>query len=462
MANEALEVAWEQRQKDRARLERIRRYYKGEHDVPYMPKGASAEYKSLIKKAVHNWLPMVPTVVNQNLFVEGYRNPTEAAQGNRSDTTLAWDAWIANNMESRQSAVHNGTLIYGSHYVTVLPGSPLAVVRQASAIDMTAVFADEDDDFPVIAARFSKAFFQGKMWRQVEIYDDVAITTYLGDLSEITVDLDGFFEHKRAEHNLGVCPVVRFRNEYPDSSEDYVRGEIEPYIPIQDRLNETVLDLLMAQTYGAYIQKWVTGYAIPDDPETGEPVEPFKAMVDRMFVADDPETKFGNFEQTDLTGFLASIEAAVKHFSATAQVPPHYLLGAMANLSADALTAAETGLARKVAQRKSLFGVSWNSVLRLASIASGEKPDLDASVVWRDTEARSISATVDAYGKLATMLAVPVQALWEKIPGVTNDDVKAWMILKEKADKEAQEAEKAAINASRVGANKPQEGKVNV
>ena len=52
--------------------------------------------------------------------------------------------------------------------------------------------------------------------------------------------------------------------------------------------------------------------------------------------------------------------------------------------------------------------------------------DMGAQVVWRDTEARSLSSTVDALGKLAQMLGVPPQELWDQIPGVSAQDVERW------------------------------------
>jgi hypothetical protein len=52
--------------------------------------------------------------------------------------------------------------------------------------------------------------------------------------------------------------------------------------------------------------------------------------------------------------------------------------------------------------------------------------DTAAQVVWRDTSARSLAQTVDALGKLVTMLGVPPQELWERVPGVTQTDVERW------------------------------------
>lgn len=57
--------------------------------------------------------------------------------------------------------------------------------------------------------------------------------------------------------------------------------------------------------------------------------------------------------------------------------------------------------------------------------------------MWRDTEARSLSTTVDALGKLAQMLNVPVEELWERVPGVTKTDVDRWRKAAERARRDA-------------------------
>ena len=57
--------------------------------------------------------------------------------------------------------------------------------------------------------------------------------------------------------------------------------------------------------------------------------------------------------------------------------------------------------------------------------------DYSAHVTWQDDETTSLAASADALGKFAQMLGVPVEALWNKIPGVTATDVEEWRVLKE-------------------------------
>src|SRR5262252_2530324 len=96
------------RQGEQARLSRISRYLRNKSDPPYAPRGVNAEYRWIMKKSKRNFLPLVVSVIAQNLLIDGYR-PTgtttnELAAPQRPNPT--WDAFRANRMISRQHGVH--------------------------------------------------------------------------------------------------------------------------------------------------------------------------------------------------------------------------------------------------------------------------------------------------------------------------------------------------------------------
>src|SRR5690606_5097180 len=146
-------------------------------------------------------------------------------------------------------------------------------------------------------------------------------------------------------------------------------------------LNATTFNLLMAQQPAAFRQRWVTGMAPPRD-ENGSPMVPVNASVSRVWVAEDSDTKFGGCVQTALDGGRSSAETTVRHIATVSQTPPHHLLGQMANLSAEALAAAESGLQRKISERKSSFGESHEQTLRLAALAAKDRKG------WEDVHAQ--------------------------------------------------------------------------
>lgn len=428
--DKAVEVAkgiLELRKPEQRRLEKIAAYTRGQQASVYVPRGARQEYRWLIKRSKVNIVPLVITVVAQALYVEGYR-PARSDENARP-----WEIWQANRLDRRQHGLHRGVLKYGAAYTTVLPGTPVPVIRPVSPRRLTAVYEDPvDDEWPLYALEeVIQNVPGGGKKRLVKLYDDNFRYTLEGKLDSKTLDLrpDGTYEH-----GLGVCPVVRFLDE--DDLDGEMCGEVEPLFDLQDQLNMTTFGLLMAQQYAAFRQRWVTGMVTQED-ENGNPIEPFNSSVARLWVGEDAEIKFGEFGQTDLGGYLESREATIRHTATTSQTPPHNLLGQMVNLSAEALAAAESGLQRKVAERKSTFGESWEQTLRLAGKAAGDEKawtDMSAQVVWRDVEARSLAQTVDALGKLAQMLGVPAQELWERIPGVSQTDVQRWKKVAEEGD----------------------------
>lgn len=423
------------RAEEQPRLMKVAAYMRGRQDSVYVPKGARQEYRWLIKRAKVNILPLVVTVVAQSLFVDGYR-PERTDQNAK-----AWTYWQANRMDGRQHGLHRATLKYGLAYNLVLPGSlagqSMPVITPKSPRRMTAFYADPvDDEWPLYAVEVkTENLPDGKKRQVIYLYDEESRFRLLGDGKpggRLTVD-DA--DDAVAEHGLGVCPVVRYLNGDDLDGDDCVTGEVEPLYDMQDQLNSTTFGRMMAEQFAAFRQRYVSGMVAED--EEGRPRAPFAAAVDRLWVAEDPDTKFGEFAQTDLSGYLKSAEETIRHVATVSQTPPHNLLGQMANLSAEALNAARDGLNSKVAERKSTLGESHEQTLRLSSLAAGDEAgwrDTAAQIVWRDTESRSLAQTVDALGKLVQMLGVPPEVLWERIPNVTQQDVERWKAAAERGD----------------------------
>lgn len=406
------------------RLGLVRRYLSGDQDMPYMPRGAKQEYKHLAERSITNWTPLLSDTYAKGLFVDGYR-PAKAA-----DNAAAWSYWQENGLDARQSIAHRGALEYGASYTLILPGTiqtrRVPLIRPLSPLRSGAWYQDDDAEFPEIGYRRLGTTIDGA--RLIEVYDKNSVYTFAKPK-----DSDKWRLSKAEDHGLGYTPFVRFR----DRLDGEAVGIIRPVKILQDRVNEIVFSILIAIQYAAFRQRWATGLVIPEDEETGEPVEPFQAAIDRLWVSDSTEARFGDFAQTEISGHLNAYESSIRTMAAIAQISPNILTGDLVNLSADALAQMEASTQRKMSEYEILFGESWESAFRLAAHAAGDRAgavDTSAQVRWRDTEARSLSQTVDALGKIAQMLQVPVEALWEKIPGVTETDVAYWKSIKDETD----------------------------
>lgn len=432
-------------ERDSERLDKVDKYVRGEHAEPYTPQNASAEYKLLAQRAVSNWMPLLVKTPAQALTVSGYRRSAADVE-----TPPEWRAWQDNRLDSRQAAVHRSALTYGVAYATVLPHASDAsrpVVRGVSPRLMYASYEDPSSDAtPLWALQLdtvpdSSSEDAVKAW----LYDDLSVyeMEIEGSGDDASATLLSSYQHGVRLNGEPVCPVVRFA---PDVDlEGRVTGVIEPMIPLQDRVNQTVFDLLVAQTFGSFKVRTVSGMA-PEfrrDPDTGEimydengrpiPIA-IRADASRFMMAPEADTKFGTLDETPLGGFLEAIEAGVKHIAAISQTPPHYLLGSVVNLSAEALAGAESALNRAVSEYQNVLGESWELVLALCSEMLGREYDPEAQVTWMDHESRSLSQTVDALGKAVQMLQVPARAMWSRIPGATEKDAEDWAAMAEADD----------------------------
>lgn len=428
-AIEQVQVLLGYRKAEADALDTIRRYWRGRQDLPaVIPKNAPREVRTLARIARVNVCEIVVDTLAQSMFVDGFRGEGEA------EDNEVWRIWQANKMDARQTGIHRATFAYGVAYAIVLPGDPLPVIRGVSPRRLTAVYGD-DPDWPMWA--LEKA--GDGLWK---LYDEEAVY-YIAERRDDSTGTPYTFVESRV-HGLGVTPVIRFMDEDDLDADDDVEprnlfgdrydipmlGQIVPLMTVQDQIDLTTFGLLVAQHYGAFKQRYIVGWTTESEDEQ------MQAAASRLWTFDEnpEEVKLGEFAETDLKGYIESREASLRHAATLSQTPVHELLGQMINLSAEALVAAEKGRDRKVEERQALLGESHEQMLKLCGrIAGIEVPD-EAQVKWRDTSARAFSATVDALGKLSQMLGVPPQELWERIPGVTRQDVENWKAAAEQGD----------------------------
>ena len=403
------------RAQDRDRLDRLYAYIHNRQRFMWLPDAPPNEVRRLAEMSRVNVLGLVIDSVAQSMYVDGYRAPRQETEA------PAWDIWQQNGMDARQIGVHRAALGYGLGYAVVLPGDPVPVIRGVSPRDMTTVYAE--DDWPMWALEKRRSAVTGKtLYRLFD--EDMAYWLSVDTLG------DGVEFVSSEAHDVGHVPVIRFLSK--SDLDDEVTSEIEDLTHIQDQINMTTFGLLVTQHYGAFPQRWIAGWMAESDDQK------MSARQNRLWTFDDADTKVGSLPGAELKGYIESRQDSLKTLAAISQTPAHALRGELVNLSAEALAAAEQAERRKITERETMFGEAWEQTLALAACIGGVDADPAAQVRWKDTEARAFAATVDALGKMAQMLGIPQQELWERVPGVTQSDVERWKAAAEQGDSFAQ------------------------
>lgn len=435
--------------RDSERLSIVDRYLHGDHNRPYMPDGATGEYRLLAERAVTNLCQLVVETPSQALYVDGFRSGGARANKDSFETKH----WQASRLDQRQLPVHYAALAYGVSYTLTERNKKAGktVTSGLSSLRTVVLYEDPTIDLDPVAAVYIRKHSNEQDKRDGEIwYWDgenkiVFASAYDGTGLKVKMQPEA--------HGASECPVTPFYA-YRDL-DGRAWGVIEPLIPLQDRLNQTIFDLLVAQTYTSFEVRTVTGMAPPmkmqqDEDGLMEPVldENNNPIPDRQylnasrwFYAEDEDVKFGSLPGGDLGGFIESAETAIRHLSAISQTPPHFLLGQIANISAEALEAAETALTRKVESFRQSFGESWERSMRIAAEIEGDETaasDEAGEALWRDMGASSLAQSADALGKFAEALEIPRRALWSRVPGATSGEVAEWEKIRREDDRELQ------------------------
>lgn len=422
--------------RDKPRLQICDEYHKGIHADPYMPDSAGEEYRLLAERATTNWLSLIVDATAQALIVDNFQRHTESGDPDEEGSKRDWGHWQRSRLDAGQSPIIRGAVTFGHSFVLTekdLAGNPVS--RGISPLRTVTMYEDptldSDPAFAIYIRRNPTGDQAGLIWAWDARFKYVFQYENGGEVGALLL---------RAPHGAKRCPVTRIPC-YTDL-EGNTTGLIEPLIEIQDRINQSVFDLLVAQSYTSFEVRTVTGQAPPLkmvlDPDTGlrmpeldaegNPIpDTLVVNAQRWIYSENPDAKFGHLPAGDLRSIIEAIELGQRHLSAIAQVPPHYMLGQISNVNAEGLNAAAVQLARKNGEIATNIGEGFERMFRVAAEMRGESVrDGDfGEVKWRDLQNASIAQTADALNKFKD-LGVPVRGLWRRIPGVTRSEIEDW------------------------------------
>lgn len=392
---------------EREGFDRLRDYVRDSPDrwARFLPTGVPREVREMARVARVNVLRYVLRAAYQQLYIEGIRGKRA------SENVTAWsELWQPNQMDLRQVGINKAALTYGKSYIVALPGDPAPTLRGVSPRYMSALYGD-DDLWPELSLERRRSG-----WR---IYD----RTHWYDLSDTDDSYEVNLAGEPVEHHAGRTPVVRLQES--SDLDDPTEGIIKPLINLQEQINLTTFNLLVAQHYGAFKQRYIIGWVAPSEEEK------LKASAAKLWSFEDSpdEIRVGEFSQTDVSGFLNSRQASFQHVSTISQTNAYELLGQLTNLSADALAAVAASQQRAAGEHRLALGEGYEQAIWLGGHYIGESIPLDAEARWRNTELTSLGMLVDALGKMAQMLKVPEEALWERLAdamGASQKEIEGW------------------------------------
>jgi hypothetical protein len=397
-------------------LDTLRKYAENKAPLPRVPGVDPREAHEWMKDARTNWSSLVIDSPAERLRVDGFRfgDPDDDSEDARKADTEANRIWQENSLDADADLIHYGALSQRRAFALVEKGDDGRPVITHETPRQVAVEYEQGSRRKLAAGlKLWRDDWTGNtratLWTPDRIYDFVTkseFVTFPGRAASLR-GWDAFALPKTGEsdrdNELKIVPFSVFTNRRNRRLTGF--AEHEDTLSVANRINLSLIMLVAAMKYGAFKQRWAAGLEVDEDPLTGEKIQPYKLDIKSLWTSGDPETKFGEFAATDLKPYVAAVQAAVQDLAAISRTPPHYLIGAVVNVSGDALKAAETGLISKVGDRQRNFGESWEQTMRLAFRVLGDErraTAYTAETIWRDPESRSVAELADAAVKKST------------------------------------------------------------
>lgn len=403
----------------RPEIDRNARYYRGEQPLRF----ASAEWRKFHGDRYagfsDNWVATVSDAPVERLTVQGVQ-----PLGATSADTDSWRTWMTNGLDMDSQLAFTDAVNSGRTFALVWgdeDGNPRITFEAAS--QCVVAYAPGSRRVRTAALKrwtdgetdFATLYLPDEIWRLERAARGRADRDHATRQADEALKKWQPRRHGPAHQRnpLGVVPMVELQNR-PLLAEEPL-SDVTGVVAMQDAINLIWTSLFVAVDFASFPQRIVLGGERPMIPvlnDAGEvvgerPIDLERFAVDRVAFFSGDGVRTDQWDAADLSQFTSILDVMTTHVAARTRTPQHYLVGKMANLSGDALLAAETGLVKRVEEKQLFFGHGLREVFALAAMVEGDWAKADAlragTIIWRDAESRSNAQLADSLLKLRQM-----------------------------------------------------------
>ncbi len=363
-------------------------YYEGTYPLPEVSPEASRVYHMYKNLSRRPWGRLIVDALSERLDVSKVKVTSEA-QGFDVDAF-----WKRSHMRASQGIAHREQVAAGLVYFLVWPDAndqPIATVESAKQMSLL----KDVNGRPYMAAKLSEEFGKPRL----DVWTAQAWSVY--EIKERKTENDQWVLVSEEENKAGMMPVVAMPYR-PTLRHPEGRSELIDLIPALRSVDRITMEMHLAAHVAAYPQRWVAGVkADPNDPN------PWKQAIDGVFMSDDHDTKFGNFESVDTKQYVTLIDAEIANLAALSRVPSQYLLSvSLANPPSEGSIKGQEGpLIAKLSEVQEANTDVYQKIVRVAAAFSGvaNANELDVQVMWSPLSTDSLAQQADAMTKWASV-----------------------------------------------------------
>lgn len=428
------------------RYQTYREYLDGKHPLQFATPKYKSAFGNLLEALAYDRTNPVVDAMADRMQVTGFQAKTDSTQ------IAAQDLWDSNAMERREGEVEKEAFGMGDGYLIVETHPETGDVHiWPNDADKVRVFFG--DEVP------GEIEFAAKQWRladghmRLNIYKRGVIEKYISrtKIHVTTVTSAALFERYEPEGQSwtfeltvpDVVPVFHIANN--GRTGRYGESELLHVIPMQDALNKTITDLLVAMEFGAFPQKVVMGLddlppeETPEGQASRKKLAAFELGIDRIMRITGASAKVAEFQAVALAQFISTAEFFDKTVSRISRVPIHYLTMAGEFQSGQSKRMSEAPFVAKIVDRQRAFGDVYGQAVQYGLRLQGKVDSEWITPIWQSAAPLSREDELDiAMRKQA--LGVPLEFVLQGISDYDESDVKRILELVQQSREEAERA----------------------
>jgi hypothetical protein len=493
--NPDIDTALKQIKARRKDYTRYSEYYEGEQPLTFATSKFRNAFGNLFHSLAFNVCPTVVDTLADRMTLTGFSLedddadkdtgepvPAPATTDPKNDPTeIAWDIWEQNRMDQGAGEVHQDAFKMGDSYAIVWPDEQGDVQITPQPAELMTVNYDpehrgrlrwaakcwqEDSDGRTYLTMYYPDRIEKYVSKQTKPKSSAedtkgteqkpaSLNTNLKSTSfeqRVVIDENsGNQEEWPLPNEYGRVPVFHFANNAGVGK--FGQSELKNVLPLQNALNKSLADMLVAMEFVAFPQRWATGIEIEEDELTGQPKATFKPGADRLWQTGNEQARFGQFQVGDMSQYLDVQKELQFDIAKISRTPLHYLMLLGAPPSGEALKTLEAPFVKKCIDRQVSLGNTWEDALSFAVlIQTGQDVRLQAEWESPAPQSELELADVAIQWKAAD---VPDEAIWEKL-GFPAEQIQTWLAQKQQAAATMQatmQPNGAAVPATQTGTN---------
>lgn len=431
-------------------MDQYRDYYDGDQELRYATSEFKRAFGDEFGDLVANWCEVAISATEDRLEMDRviFRK-AENEDIDEESSKAIWEVMLDNDIDELENNLYSSTMIEGRSAIIVWPGAEdddqdvLLSVNRAQTIFV--VYEENNPRRPQYAVkriRTELGQVNITLYTQEWVYKYKVIkqhVEYTSDRSNnVSTDSSNWVKREITETGDPSWPLEQPFEQIPiiEFNARKNRSELHNLTPIQDAINKTLINMLVAADYAAQSQTYIiSSNQEPDGGWKRRPGEVWQIQPEVDLDGKALPTSVGSIPAEDLGSFIKVIEHLLAQFSNLSSTPGYYIFNSQASggrgdaPSGDSLKVSETTLTKKVEKYQQKFenslvrlGKLIYEALELNGLVKGSRPDY-GEVVWANSQKHFMGMLLEEGRKMIDELSLPPEYAWRHV-GLSEAQIK--------------------------------------